>query len=40
MLATPEDEMAGTVSFASLTDAVAVAMEPWSPRATSSCVLC
>jgi hypothetical protein len=27
MLATPEDEMVGTMSFHSLTDAVAVAME-------------
>jgi hypothetical protein len=27
MLATPEDELAGTMSFASLTDAVTVAME-------------
>jgi methyl coenzyme M reductase subunit C len=27
MLATPEDEMAGTMSFASVTDAVAVAMD-------------
>jgi hypothetical protein len=32
MLATPEDEMAETMSFASLTDAVAVAMEQWSTR--------
>jgi hypothetical protein len=33
MLATPEDEKVGTLSFASLTDAiaiVAVAMEQWS----------
>jgi hypothetical protein len=30
MLATHEDEMAGTMSFASLIDAVAVAMEQWS----------
>jgi hypothetical protein len=29
MLATSEDEMAGTKSFASLTDATAVAMEQW-----------
>jgi hypothetical protein len=32
MLATLEDEMAGTISFASLTDVVAVAMEQWSAR--------
>jgi hypothetical protein len=30
MLATPEDEVAGTMSFASLTDAAAVAMDQWS----------
>jgi hypothetical protein len=30
VLAIPEDEMAGTLSFASLPDAVAVAMEQWS----------
>jgi hypothetical protein len=30
MLASPEDEMVGTMSFACLTDAVAVAMEQWS----------
>jgi hypothetical protein len=29
ILATPDDEMAGTMSFASLTDAVAVAMVQW-----------
>jgi hypothetical protein len=29
-VATPEDEMAGTMSFASLTDTIAVAMEQWS----------
>jgi hypothetical protein len=33
MLATPEDEMAGTMSFASLTDAVAVGMVEWSAHA-------
>jgi hypothetical protein len=32
MLATPEVEMAGTMSFASLTDAVAVAMKQWSAQ--------
>jgi hypothetical protein len=32
MLVTPEDEMVGTMSFASLTDAVAVAMEQWSTQ--------
>jgi hypothetical protein len=30
MLATSEDEMAGTMSFASLTDVAAVATEQWS----------
>jgi hypothetical protein len=30
MLATPEDVMVGTMSFASLTDAVAVAVELWT----------
>jgi hypothetical protein len=29
MLATPADDMARTMSFASLTDATAVAMEQW-----------
>jgi hypothetical protein len=33
MLATPEDEMAGTMSFANLIDAVAVATEQWSAQA-------
>jgi hypothetical protein len=28
----PEDDMVGTMSFASLTDAVAVAMEQWSAQ--------
>jgi hypothetical protein len=32
MLATPEDEMTGTMSFASLTDAVAAAMEQWNTQ--------
>jgi hypothetical protein len=32
MLGTAEDEMAGAMSFASLTDAVAVAMEQWSAQ--------
>jgi hypothetical protein len=32
MFATPEDEMAEIISFASLTDAVAVAMEQWSAQ--------
>jgi hypothetical protein len=32
MLATREDAMAGTMSFASLTDAIAVAMEQWSAQ--------
>jgi hypothetical protein len=32
MLATPEDEMAGTMSFASLTDARAVAMGQWGAQ--------
>jgi hypothetical protein len=31
-LATPEDEMAGTMSFASLTYAIAVALEQWSTK--------
>jgi glutamine synthetase type III len=30
MLATPEDDMAGAMTFASLSDAVAVAMKQWS----------
>jgi hypothetical protein len=30
MLATPEDEMAGTISPANLTDGAAIAVEPWS----------
>jgi hypothetical protein len=30
MLATPDEEMAGTMSFASLIDAIAGAMEQWS----------
>jgi hypothetical protein len=30
MLATPEDEVTGTMSFASLTDVVAVVMKQWS----------
>jgi hypothetical protein len=32
MLATPEELMAGAMSFASLTDAVAVVMEQWSAQ--------
>jgi hypothetical protein len=32
MLASPESEMAGTMSFASLADAVAVAMKQWSAQ--------
>jgi hypothetical protein len=40
MLATPEDKMAGTMSFASLTDAVAVAMKQWSARARNIVRLC
>jgi hypothetical protein len=32
MLATPEDETAGTISFSSSTDAVAVATEQWSSQ--------
>jgi hypothetical protein len=32
MLATPEDEMTGTMSFARLTAAVAVDMEQWSAQ--------
>jgi hypothetical protein len=42
-VATPEDKMAGTMSFAILTDAIAVAMEQWSVQhhvkyyGTSSC---
>jgi hypothetical protein len=32
MLATPEDEMAGTMAFASLTDAGTVAMGQWSAQ--------
>jgi wyosine [tRNA(Phe)-imidazoG37] synthetase (radical SAM superfamily) len=38
MLATPEDEMAWTMSFSGLTD-VAVDMEQWSACATL-CVYC
>jgi hypothetical protein len=30
MLATPEDEMMGPMSFASVTDTIAVAMAQWS----------
>jgi hypothetical protein len=37
MLATPEDEMAGTMSFGSLTDAGAVGMGQWSEQ---NCVYC
>jgi hypothetical protein len=32
MLATPEDEVVGTMSFACLTDAVAIAMGQWSAQ--------
>jgi hypothetical protein len=32
MLATPEDVMVGTMLFASLTNAVTVAMEQWSEQ--------
>jgi hypothetical protein len=32
MLVICEDEMVGTMSFASLTDAVAVAVEQWSAQ--------
>jgi hypothetical protein len=32
ILATPEDEVARTMPFASLADAVAVAMEQWSTQ--------
>jgi hypothetical protein len=32
MLATPEGEMAGTMSFSSLVDAVPVAIEQWSAQ--------
>jgi hypothetical protein len=32
MLATPEDKMAGTMSFASLTDVTAVATEQWNAQ--------
>jgi hypothetical protein len=32
MLAIPEDEIVGTMSFASLTDAAAVATELWSAQ--------
>jgi hypothetical protein len=32
MLAIPEDEMLGTMSFAGLTDAVAVEMGQWSAQ--------
>jgi hypothetical protein len=32
MLATLKDEMEGTMSFAGLTDAIAVAMEQWSTQ--------
>jgi hypothetical protein len=32
MLVTPEDEMVGTMSFASLTDAAGVAMDQWSAQ--------
>jgi hypothetical protein len=37
MLASHEDDMAGTMSFASLTDAVVVAVEQWS---ATWCVYC
>jgi hypothetical protein len=32
MLATLQDEMAGTMSFVSLTDAIAIAVEQWSAQ--------
>jgi hypothetical protein len=32
MLATPEDNMAGTMSCASLTDVITVATEKWSAK--------
>jgi hypothetical protein len=32
MLTTPEDGMVGTMSFSSLTDAVAIAMKQWSAK--------
>jgi hypothetical protein len=32
MFAASEDEMAGAISFASLTDAIAVAMKQWSAQ--------
>jgi hypothetical protein len=38
MFAAPEDEMAGTVSFADLNDFIAISVEQWSTQFRASIV--